>query len=146
MTDINGGVRSDRSDGEYARSSGASGQDDRSQQFDVSSNFGRSVTPESAGAQRTPGPFVGRGPRGYRRSDARILEDVCDRLTEHGQLDAGDIEVKVEHGEIILAGTVDSKQAKRIAEDVAESVSGVTQLHNQLRVGTSVESKQSARS
>ena len=45
MTDINGGVRSDRSDGEDARSSGASGQDDRSQQFDVSSNFGRSVTP-----------------------------------------------------------------------------------------------------
>lgn len=146
MTDIKSGFRGDRPDGEYARSSGASGQEDGSQQFDVSSAFGRAVTLEYAGALRTPGPFVGRGPRAYRRSDGRILEDVCDRLTEHGQLDASDIEVKVEHGEVVLTGTVDSKPAKRIAEDAAECVSGVTQVQNQLRVGTSVEPKQSPRS
>src|SRR5438874_678 len=30
------------------------------------------------------GPHVGRGPRGYTRSDERIREDVCDRLCQHG--------------------------------------------------------------
>src|SRR5262245_32238876 len=39
------------------------------------------------------GPHAGRGPRGYRRSDDRIREDVCDRLCEHGFVDASDIEV-----------------------------------------------------
>ncbi|HZQ07373.1 MAG TPA: hypothetical protein VFD70_12405 [Anaerolineae bacterium] len=35
-----------------------------------------------------PGPFTGRGPQGYRRSDERIREEACDRLTQHGQVDA----------------------------------------------------------
>jgi len=32
----------------------------------------------------SPGPHSGRGPQGYRRSDERIHEEVCDRLTAHG--------------------------------------------------------------
>jgi hypothetical protein len=31
------------------------------------------------------GPFVGRGPKGYVRSDERIWEDVNERLREHGE-------------------------------------------------------------
>jgi len=81
-----------------------------------------------------PGPFSGQGPKGYKRSDERILEDVCERLTQHGRLDARDIDVKVENGEVTLSGTVDSRQAKRIAEDSLDSVSGVREVHNQLRV------------
>jgi hypothetical protein len=80
------------------------------------------------------GPYAGRGPRGYRRSDERIREDVCDRFTEHGWLDASDIEVDVAHGEVTLTGLVASRAAKRLAEDVAESVSGVVEIHNQLRI------------
>jgi len=34
------------------------------------------------------GPHAGRGPRGYTRSDERIREDICDRLAEHGFVDA----------------------------------------------------------
>ena len=82
----------------------------------------------------TPGPHSGRGPRGYRRSDARIEEDVYERLTHHGMLDATDIEVRVEGGVVTLSGTVESRQAKRIAEDILESISGVTDIANQLRV------------
>jgi len=81
-----------------------------------------------------PGPFSGQGPKGYKRSDERIQEDVCERLTQHGRLDARDIEVKVNDGEVTLTGTVDSRQAKRIAEDSLESVTGVREVHNQLRV------------
>ena len=83
---------------------------------------------------RVPGPHTGRGPRDYRRSDERIEEDVNERLTQHGQIDAGDISVSVHNGEVTLQGTVDSRQAKRMAEDVAESVSGVQDVHNHLRL------------
>jgi osmotically-inducible protein OsmY len=80
------------------------------------------------------GPFTGRGPRGYQRSDDRIREDVCDRLTQHGLIDASDIEVRVENCEVTLTGTVDSREAKRMAEDVSDAVQGVREVHNQVRV------------
>lgn len=76
----------------------------------------------------------GRGPRGYRRSDARIHEDVCERLTHDSHVDATEIEVAVEAGEVTLAGTVDSRSARRRAEDLAESVSGVAYVQNNIRV------------
>lgn len=76
----------------------------------------------------------GRGPRGYTRSDERIREDVSDRLTDHPAVDASDIEVSVSHGEVTLSGQVESRHAKRLAEDVAERVSGVTHVQNNLRV------------
>jgi len=86
-----------------------------------------------------PGPYSGRGPSNYRRSDERIKEDVCERLTYYGQLDASNIEVEVENSEVILKGTVDHRRSKRMAEDIAESVSGVRDIHNQLRVEWSPE-------
>lgn len=76
----------------------------------------------------------GRGPRGYRRTDERIREDINDRLTDHPYIDASDIEVLVTSGEVTLAGAVESRQAKRLAEDIAESVSGVTHVENRLRI------------
>src|SRR6185437_4456182 len=76
----------------------------------------------------------GRGPKGYRRSDERIKEDVNDRLSDDYYLDASDIEVQVSNTEVTLTGTVNSRDAKRRAEDLAESVSGVTNVENRLRV------------
>lgn len=88
------------------------------------------------GAEPAParGPYTGRGPRGYRRSDDRIFEDVCEALTEHGDIDAGEIEVAVQNGEVTLTGTVADRRQKRLAEDIVESCSGVQDVHNQLRV------------
>src|SRR5215203_1392074 len=77
----------------------------------------------------------GRGPKGYVRSDERIREDVCDRLTDDPRVDASEIEVTVTNREVALSGTVDSREAKRRAEDIAESVGGVTHVQNNLRVG-----------
>jgi osmotically-inducible protein OsmY len=76
----------------------------------------------------------GRGPRGYTRSDERIREDVSDRLSDDWRVDASDIEVKVEAGEVTLSGKVVSRDDKRRAEDLAESCSGVKHVQNNLRV------------
>lgn len=76
----------------------------------------------------------GRGPRGYTRSDDRIREDVCDRLEQDPRVDASDIDVKVSSGEVSLEGHVDSRMAKRRAEDCAEMISGVRHVQNNLRV------------
>jgi len=76
----------------------------------------------------------GRGPKGYRRSDERIKEDVNDRLSDDYYLDASDVEVAVENMEVTLTGTVRNRNDKRRAEDLAESVSGVTNVENRLRV------------
>lgn len=76
----------------------------------------------------------GRGPKNYRRSDKRIHEDVSDRLTDDRHVDASDIEVSVSDREVTLSGEVDSRQAKRHAEDCADSVAGVEHVQNDLRV------------
>lgn len=85
------------------------------------------------GSER-PGPYTGIGPKGYHRSDERIREDVCDRLTQHGQLDASDIEVDVHDSEVTLNGKVNSRKDKRLAEDLADSVPGIRDVHNNLRL------------
>ena len=76
----------------------------------------------------------GKGPRGYSRSDERIREDVNDRLTDDWQVDASEIEVIVTSGEVTLNGTVSRREEKRRAEDLAENVSGVRHVQNNLRV------------
>jgi osmotically-inducible protein OsmY len=83
---------------------------------------------------RAPRGFAGRGPKGYQRSDDRLREEVSDRLMADDQLDASDIEVQVQGGEVTLTGTVADRQAKRRAEDCAEQVMGVRDVMNQIRV------------
>ncbi|HUJ13883.1 MAG TPA: BON domain-containing protein [Thermoanaerobaculia bacterium] len=78
--------------------------------------------------------YRGAGPKNYRRSDERIREDVCERLTDDHYIDATDIEVNVNGGVVTLSGSVDDRMAKRRAEDVAESVRGVEDVQNQIRV------------
>jgi osmotically-inducible protein OsmY len=78
--------------------------------------------------------YVGRGPRGYRRGDERIREDVCDRLTDEARIDASDIEVSVANGEVTLSGSVRTREEKRFTEDVIERVSGVREVNNSLKV------------
>ena len=80
------------------------------------------------------GPHAGRGPKGYQRSDERIKEDVCEHLTQHGQIDASEIEVKVNNREVTLTGSVPTRHAKRLVEDLVDDISGVSEVHNQLRI------------
>jgi len=79
----------------------------------------------------------GKGPKGYRRSDERIKEDVSDRLTDNDALDASDVEIDVKEGCVILVGSVSDRWAKRLAEDLTENVAGVRDVENRLRVSRS---------
>jgi hypothetical protein len=76
----------------------------------------------------------GKGPKGYRRSDERIAEDVSDALTDDHDLDASEIEIEVKEREVTLNGKVTSRADKRAAEDLAHDVSGVTHVQNNLRI------------
>jgi len=90
---------------------------------DRSRAFGQSV-----------GAFRGRGPKNYLRSDQRITEDLCERLTEDDDVDASDIEVAVKDGVVTLTGTVGERWMKHRAEDLAERCGGVRDVDNRIRV------------
>ncbi len=83
---------------------------------------------------RGPGSFAGRGPRNFTRSDERIREDVVSRLTDDDRVDASDVDVQVQNGEVTLTGKVDNRRMRRAAEECAEDVPGVRDIHTQLRV------------
>jgi hypothetical protein len=97
-------------------------------------DYENDYSPYWSAGNRTPGRYSGVGPRGYRRSDDRIQDDINDRLTWNGQIDATDVQVDVKDGIATLSGTVNSRQDKRLAEYVAEDVSGVTDVQNNLKI------------
>ena len=71
----------------------------------------------------------------------RIGDEINERLTAHGLIDATDVECRVVNGEVTLVGFVDSRAAKRAAGDLAEDVYGVREVHNELRVRTHADDK-----
>lgn len=79
-----------------------------------------------------PGPHAGRGPRGWRRSDARIRDDVCQWMADDPRLDAREIEVRVQDGDVTLEGRVEHRGARRLAEEIAAAVPGVRDVFNRL--------------
>jgi osmotically-inducible protein OsmY len=81
--------------------------------------------------------FRGRGPKNWRRNDESIREEINERLTEHHDIDATDVEVAVKDGEVILGGHVHNRFAKRLAEDLCYGCHGVRDVHNQLHVSDS---------
>lgn len=103
---------------------------------DYEENIGyRQAYERLGGGDREPGGTNrGKGPRTYRRPDERIMEDINDRLCDNPYIDASEVDVTVSNGDVILTGTVDNREAKRLAADIGESVSGVTNVENRLRV------------
>ncbi|KYF75282.1 hypothetical protein BE11_09650 [Sorangium cellulosum] len=81
----------------------------------------------------------GRGPKGYKRSDARIQEDICEMLSYRNDIDVSDVTVEVQSNEVTLEGTVPQRNHKRIIEQIAESVRGVEDVHNRIRVQRAIE-------
>jgi osmotically-inducible protein OsmY len=81
------------------------------------------------------GDHRGKGPKHYRRTDARILDELNEHLTDDPDLDASEIVVAIADGEVTLDGRVTTKADKRLAEDIAESVRGVLEVRNNLRIG-----------
>ena len=127
--------------GNYSSSSRRRDWDDRGYQRDHERGFFERAGDEVASwfgdeeaARRREQDHRGRGPANYTRSDERILEDACDRLTEDWGVDASNIQVTVQNGEVTLDGTVASRQQKRRAEDCVDDLSGVKHVQNNLRV------------
>lgn len=108
-----------------------------------SSSYGRRGA-FGSGSQPYRGEHAGKGPKGYRRSDDRIREDVCDLLTDDPRLDASGFEVAVKECEVTLSGTVASRRDKRLAEELAENVPGVRDVHNTLRVSSEQSTQQTS--
>jgi len=133
--------RSQGSSGQMYRGSFGSGS---SRQFEKGRGQEyRTGSPQYGGISR--GSFAGRGPQGYKRSDERITEDINEELTQDADIDASNISVEVQKGEVTLKGTVPDRETKRRAEDIAESCSGVTEVQNQLRVKRDSESESETR-
>ncbi len=89
------------------------------------------------GAERRTAPGhtrVGTGPLGRRRSDDALAAEIHEILTQDPELDTIDIEVEVAGGAVTLTGTVDSGDARMLAEELVESLTGVREVHNRLRV------------
>jgi hypothetical protein len=107
----------------------------------------RQMSWRAEGAQDYPGGDLdeqlaashrGKGPKGYRPTDERLRERVCERLTDDPFIDATDIEVSVANGEITLSGSVETRRMKYAVEDLVADMSGVTAVHNSIQVRRSM--------
>jgi hypothetical protein len=145
--------KQDDARGDYARASWTQehdyngpryGADPRSGRDDVGGQYGRTDTYGGAGFRQQGkrytfddgdhrAQFRGTRPRGYERSDERLCELACECLTE-ADLDASDIEVRVEQGIVTLEGSVPTRWMKHQAEDLIDDLGGVKDIQNQLRV------------
>lgn len=84
--------------------------------------------------EKKHGPHKGKGPKGYKRPDDRIHDEICERLTRHPAIDATLVDVQVERGNVTMSGEVSDRRMKYLCEDVVDEVTGVKEIHNSLRV------------
>ena len=84
--------------------------------------------------EETIGPYTGRGPKNFTRRDDRIRDEIADRLTADPWIDPSEVDVAVESGRVVLSGTVADRQVKYRIEEVADSVSGVGDVENRIKV------------
>jgi len=112
-----------------------SGVGDLNRRFDIDRGWNATSGGGTSGYGNTTRgqSHFGKGPKGYVRSDERIREDVCDRLSDDDEVDASEITVTVKNAEVLLEGVVLDRRSKHRAEDIAESVSGVKDVSNHLR-------------
>lgn len=96
------------------------GQDDR--------RYGRGYSVDDQRGYR------GLGPRGYKRSDERLAEDINERLTDDDHIDASGISVAVKDGVVTLGGEVRERRTKHHIEDLVERCHGLQDIRNQITV------------
>lgn len=74
------------------------------------------------------------GPRSRRKPDESLRQEIREILIADPELEATDIEVEVEGGAVTLRGAVVDSDARLLAEELVESLTGVREVHNRLRV------------
>ena len=70
----------------------------------------------------------------YPISDLRIRVEVHDRLRKAEDMDASDIEVKVDHREVSLGGVAWSAADARKAVEIAAAVEGVIRVRDNMLI------------
>ncbi len=75
-----------------------------------------------------------RMPKGYTRSDERIKDDVCERLSRAHDVDVSNVSVEAKGGTVTLEGTVPDRGMKHRIEDLCEQSLGVNDVDNRIRV------------
>lgn len=102
--------------------------------FNEYPQYGHNVESRSHQNRKHHQDYTGFGPRGYKRSDARIEEELCELLARDHYIDASDIVVAVENGIVKLSGTVRQREDRVEAEMLAESIIGVEDIQNDISV------------
>lgn len=114
-----------RTDGE-ARNFRGQVEEDRFAEYP---RYGKSMNRTRSGRN-----YAGIGPKGYKRSDERIEEEVCDVLARDQYINASELIVSVENGVVTLSGTVDDREDRFASEMLVETVLGVTDINNNIKV------------
>lgn len=132
------GMGGRRYGGGYGGGYGSGGGPARGQGGDYGDEYGagyREVYGDPYGGPEPPrGKSQRISPKGYVRSDQRVLEDLCERLS-HSGLDVSDVSVDVTDGTVTLEGTVPNRHTKHAIEDCADDCLGVTDIQNRIKVG-----------
>ena len=68
------------------------------------------------------------------RSDQQIKNEIEELLDANDEVDVRDINVSVQQGRVILAGSVESLSQKSAAERIASNALGTTEIDNELQV------------
>jgi len=119
---------------QYDRDQHSRGYNDDRGFFDKAGDEVASWFGDDAAERRRVRDHRGKGPANYKRSNERLLEDACERLTHSSHVDASQINVTAKDNEITLDGTVQDRREKRGAEDCVHDISGVKHVQNNLRI------------
>jgi hypothetical protein len=93
--------------------------------------YARAVGTPGAPPQRRRYPM---GPKGYKRSDERLREEISERLMQAYDIDSSDVTILVLGGKVLLEGTVPDRYMKHAIEDLADAAPGVEDVDNRIRV------------
>lgn len=85
-------------------------------------------------SERLESEHSGKGPKGWKRPDRLIKEDVCEALYRSSSVDASEIEVKISDGIVTLEGAVTDRPMKRMAERCLDRVKGIEDVQNRLSI------------
>ena len=78
--------------------------------------------------------YFGKGPKGYRRSPERIIDDASERLARDFELDASGITVDLEDRVLVLKGEVGTRRDKHRAEWLLEELPGIDDIKNLITI------------
>jgi hypothetical protein len=81
-----------------------------------------------------PGSLDRDQPRGARRTDEQIKDEIKSLLRQHGQIDASDIYVDVMDGVVTLSGAVSGPMEMETAEGISGNVIGVLKINNKMTI------------